>query len=357
MARGKKKKGARERRHKGTGAFFKSETRGVYIGRVIVGRTPEGKPVYVERSDPTEAGLAAKLARLEPPKPEIAMRDWLVRWLDEMDVRGRTEKIRRGAVANYLAPSLGHLKVREVTAQQINRAATSWGEKVAPVTVRLYLAVLHTAFKAAQNAGLRPDNPAGAVKKPHVPKKKIEPFTREEVKSIVAEAAKQPNTRIVGALAMLGCRVGEALALDVPAFDTAAGTISITETQDDEKSRGPTKSANGVRTIDVPPGLVPILVAAIGGRSDGPIFTSPSGGRSQYQSTRDAWHRVLKSLRLKVRNLHQLRHTVATLLLAAGWQVGDVSAYLGDSPETIMRTYCHPTGAKMGAAFHAVLHG
>ncbi|VTR96066.1 integrase family protein : Integrase OS=Knoellia subterranea KCTC 19937 GN=N803_03610 PE=4 SV=1: Phage_integrase [Gemmata massiliana] len=356
MARGKKK-AARQRRHKGTGSFFLSESRGVYIGRVIVGRTPAGKPIYVERSDPTEAGLAAKLARLEPPKADATMRDWLARWLDEMGVRGRTEKIRRGAVSNYLAPSLGHLKVREVTVQQINRAATAWAEKVAPATVRLYLSVLHTAMKAAQDAGLRTDNPAGAVKKPVAPKKKIYPFTRDEVKLIVAEAAKLPRTRIVGALILLGCRMGEALALDVPAFDPITGELSITETQDHDKTRGPTKSANGVRTIDVPPDLLPILTAAIGERTSGSIFTSPEGGRSQHDSTRNAWVRVLKQVGLKYRNPHQARHTVATLLLAAGWGVGDVAAYLGDSPETIMRTYCHPTGAKMGAAFHAVLHG
>ena len=352
------KKKTRQRRNKGTGAFFWSDARKVYIARVQVGRNEKNKPIYTERSDPTEAGLASKIANLKPPEPDTTVREWLTRWLEEMEVRKGTEKIRRRAVNLYFVPTLGHLKVRELTAQQINRASATWAESLAPVTVRMHLAVLHTAMKAAQAAGLRPDNPSASAKRPAVPKKKINPFTRDELNRIIAESFKLSTERPIGLLAALGCRIGEALALDVTSFNPATGYVTITETQDHDRERGPTKSANGVRTVDAPSDVVPLIMAAIGDRTEGPLFkTNRTHQRTTHDNVREAWIRLLKRLGIPFRNLHQLRHTVATLYLAKGYNLGDVAAHLGDSPDTIMRTYCHPTGIKMGAAMHAVLHG
>lgn len=49
------------------------------------------------------------------------------------------------------------------------------------------------------------------------------------------------------------------------------------------------------------------------------------------------------------RNPHQLRHSWASHALAAGYGIGDVARYLGDSPATVARVYAHPTGADPSA--------
>lgn len=347
----------RQRRPKNTGTFFFSEARGVYVGRAIVGRKPDGSPHYAERSDATEAGLVAKLALVTPAGPETTVREWMTRWLADMDVRARTRAIRETAVEHYVNPTLGHIRLRDLTAQQIGKALPQWAATLNPTTVRMYLSALHTSMKAAQNAGVRQSNPVAGVKKPAILKKKIDPFTAAQLDRIIAEATKWHGARIAAFIAATGCRAGEALALDVASYDHATGFVTIAETQDEGRERGPTKTANGTRAFWLPPAALPAVLAAIGKRTSGPLFATITGRRSNHFNARNGWISLLTRLGLPYRNLHQLRHTIATLLLASGMPVGDVAAYLGDSPEAIMRTYCHPTGANVGDAVQRLLSG
>jgi integrase/recombinase XerC len=69
--------------------------------------------------------------------------------------------------------------------------------------------------------------------------------------------------------------------------------------------------------------------AAIGDRTEGPILTNRDGARL---SRRRAWElieRLATSAGIKSCTPHTLRHTAATLALAAGAQVQDVQALLG----------------------------
>lgn len=354
----KKLKKARQRRPKGQGTFFWSEARRVYVGRVEVGKKPDGSPRYVERSDPTEAGLVKKLADVKPLGPETTCAQWFDRWLADTDVRDRTKSIRRNAVTNYFDPTIGHLKLRDLTVGQINAASARWAAAVAsPNTVRLFLAVLHTALRAAQAAGLRPDNPAASARRPPPRKKVILPFTVAELARVIAEASARPSTRLWALVAATGCRGGEALALDVTDYDPLTGLVSIHQTANQKREQGPTKTATGVRTIEVPEDARPALVAAIGTRTEGPLFPAATGQRQMSSVAIKNWDRMLARLKLKARNPHQCRHTIATLMLAANYAIGDVAAYLGDTPESIMRTYCHATGANVGAGVQGLLSG
>jgi integrase len=86
------------------------------------------------------------------------------------------------------------------------------------------------------------------------------------------------------------------------------------------------------------------LRAAIGSRKTGPIFLTANGTRRYQYLVRAAWRPLLGRLGLPYRNPHQLRHSVATALIADGVPLGDVAAYLGDTVQTVVKTYLHPTG-------------
>jgi hypothetical protein len=45
------------------------------------------------------------------------------------------------------------------------------------------------------------------------------------------------------------------------------------------------------------------------------------------------------------------------MLLANGIGIADVAAYLGDRPETIAATYCHPTGVRPAVVISGLLRG
>mgnify|MGYP000724018317 CR=1 FL=1 len=156
-------------------------------------------------------------------------------------------------------------------------------------------------------------------------------------------------------------RVGEVVALDVPDFDPTAGTVSITKTLTKQAAKGttigPPKSSNSVRTIRVPAPALPALVAAVGGRTSGPLFATSSGKRFPAQNIDGGLRRLLRSLGLPVRGSHTLRHAVASHLVAAGVPLADVARFLGDSVEVIVRTYLHATSADVAGAMEGLFGG
>jgi integrase len=341
------------RRARGTGSVFYHQHRKVWVGRAVV----NGK--LVERSDPSQAEMLRKLATARPPDPhKTTVGEWLARWLSEQSVRPGTLRIRTHACRAYLAPSLGKLRLAALTPHLVERAVASWEATLPSANSRrLNLAVLSTACEAAVKTGLLAKNPVKAATKPKGAKAKIDPFTAAELASIVAEATARPTCRVFALLATTGCRFGEALALDAGEFDPAAGTVSISTTLAPDRSRGPTKSANGVRTLRVPDAALPACRAAHGGRRKGPLFRNAGGRRAAHDNQRWVWQWMLKRLGIRYRNVHQLRHSVASHALAAGYGPADVAKHLGDSPETIIRTYCHATGQDVSAGMDRLLAG
>jgi integrase len=111
-----------------------------------------------------------------------------------------------------------------------------------------------------------------------------------------------------------------------------------------------------VRTIRAPVAVVPAIVAAIGARTAGPLFVTKDGRRRGKERARDAWVAVLRRVGLPFRNLHQTRHSVASHLIAAGVPLGDVAAFLGDTVETVVKTYLHKTGADPTDALDKMLN-
>lgn len=98
----------------------------------------------------------------------------------------------------------------------------------------------------------------------------------------------------------------------------------------------------------------PVVDAAVGGRTSGPLFATASGKRYPAQNIDGGLRRLLKSLGLPVRGSHILRHSVASHLVAAGVPLADVARFLGDSVEVIVRTYLHAVGTDPAAAIESM---
>ena len=63
-------------------------------------------------------------------------------------------------------------------------------------------------------------------------------------------------------------------------------------------------------------------------------------------------------LGLRRRNPHQARHSVASLAIAAGVPLANVARDLGDTVDTIVSTYLHPTpGGDVCGAVEGLLGG
>ncbi len=275
MAKDKKRKG---RRARGTGAIFFSKARQVWIGRRTVGKNAKGKPVKIEVWASTQAEVVKKLAAAGPPGPDTTISQWADRWMTSIDVRPATVNNYEKSIRLYIKPTLGPLKMKDLTIGRVESFGVGMVKGgLQATTARLVLTHLRTMLTTAVRDGLIPSNPCTLARKPRGEAKKIEPYPMSDLVRIIAHAHTYSAGGILALLAACGCRVGEAMGLDVTDFDPATGLLSITKTWSHAHGLGPPKSRHSIRTIRVPSCVVPILIAAIGERTTGPLFATGSG--------------------------------------------------------------------------------
>ena len=346
------------RRARGSGSIFFNEAVGRWVGRKVVGHTATGKPIVREVRGMTQAAVVRKLEGIGPAGPGITFAAWAERWL-----KGLGSRRRPGTVANHeeamrlhLIPAIGHIRLDALKPSRIETLAADLQEKgLHTNTVNRILNTARAALQAAVRDEAIERNPVSLADRPAEVKRTLQPFTPAELAAIIGEASKLSAGPTIALLAATGCRLGEAAAMDVGDWNEAKGTVSITKTYSRRFGLGPPKSRYSTRTITVPMAARPLLILAAGTRVNSPLFVTEAGKRVIGSLVRRAFRRILSRLELPQRNIHQLRHSVATVLISRGVPLGDVARYLGDSPATVVKTYLHPSGVDAGAAMDGIL--
>ncbi|HJZ57267.1 MAG TPA: tyrosine-type recombinase/integrase [Gemmataceae bacterium] len=347
----------RKRRARGSGSLFFHEKRGRWVGRIAVGRDPAGKAIVREFWGQTQRAVVEKMRRAAPPGPDINVAAWSARWLDSLTVRASTKRAYRLSIERHVLPMIGHRRLTEVTSADIEMMAAAMVRQMEVGSVHRILAAARGMFSAAVRAGLLVRNPVQVARRPRRVPKKVTPFTPEQLTDIMGAVVGYSAGPVLACMAATGCRVGEAIGLDLADYDRAARTLRITKTFSPPAGQGPPKSPHSIRTIRVPDVLVPMLEAAAGERNSGPLFTTATGNRQAGQTVDKNWRLVLQKLGLSHRRSHIMRHSVCTALIARGVPVGDVAKYLGDSVATICRVYLHPTGVDPVATLNELYGG
>jgi integrase len=154
-------------------------------------------------------------------------------------------------------------------------------------------------------------------------------------------AAMRPTDRAtLGIAVYAGLRLGELLALDVPAIDLENGWIQVHRSWDREgKQFVPTKSRKPrkVPIIDKLAALFADHFVLLDHPSDGLLF--PSANNSEWPTDsgilRRRTHARWKKAGLKPLGFHEGRHTYASIGIAAGLNPKTLSTYLGHATITI----------------------
>lgn len=151
-------------------------------------------------------------------------------------------------------------------------------------------------------------------------------------------------------VAKTGLRFAEALALTPDDFDFANNTLTVNETWDYKSTTGgfkTTKTESSVRTISIDWQIVGQFRPLLEGLpNDEPIFVEKNENghyKRVFNSTvNNKLAAYCKQLAIPVISLHSLRHTHASVLLAAGVSIHSISARLGHSNVTVTQeTYAH----------------
>lgn len=252
-----------------------------------------------------------------------------------------------------LVPLLGKVPLGSVDRLALQAAQRALGQKYARATVELTMSYAGSIMRAAYAAGrigrdptrglrapkARADEPDGKVGPEQVP-------TRSEALAILEGSPAQYRAAI--ALGLAGLRIGEVLGMsaDRLALDKRTVTIDRQLQRVGGQMVLTTPKAEKGRTI-----VVPMLVAVElrrhlrdhqgGGLLFRGVRGTPMMRRDQFYDS--AWRPALRGAGLAGDRFvfHSLRHFCASSLLAEGAPLTAVAGHLGDTVDTVSRTYVH----------------
>ncbi|UCG12017.1 MAG: site-specific integrase, partial [Deltaproteobacteria bacterium] len=175
--------------------------------------------------------------------------------------------------------------------------------------------------------------------------KEIDPLTPEEVSTLLEKASERLSDTLYTLFLVAvrtGMRIGEILALEWSDIDFEGRIAEITKSWDyTRRTLGPPKNGKS-RKVDLTPLVVDTLrklrAASKVVSLDGPIFTDATGKRPNYWTLYNA----ISEIAPRAVRTHDLRHTYATLRVAKGDNIVDVSNQLGHhDPGFTLRAYTH----------------
>lgn len=289
----------------------------------------------------------------------------------------------RSVIDCYLKPNLGHLPVAKLTTEDIDdfyahllRAGGRNDRPLAPGTVARVHGVLHRALAQAIRWDWIWLNPAANASRPRVPPAEIRPPSPDQVARLL-DAVRQKDPALFCFLrlaASTGARRGQLLALrwtDID-WDRAAVAFSRSLVQGpDGPELRPTKSHRTHRadldrvTLDVLIGHRDRVDARASQdrvelSEDAFIFSTQPDGRRPWQPNWVTKRFIARRRAAGVERfrLHDLRHFMATQMLAAGIPIATVAQRLNHArASTTLNVYAHavPGGDREAAELLADL--
>lgn len=248
--------------------------------------------------------------------------------------------------AKTWTPLLGRIPANQVTPDAISEAVQVLARTYSHKSLRNQLGLLAGVCARAVDKGHLPSNPTRRVRVPRAKEQDrtdMRILTPDEFAGVL-ERVKEHYRPFVRFLAGTGARWGEAVALQVQ--DVALPNVRIRRalkwsTDKQHRIVGPTKTRKGNRTVALPSEVQADLRTLTAGKpGDALVFTAPRGGPIVHKTFwQDVWVPAVEHLEPRPR-IHDLRHSHAAWLLAAGVPIHVVQARLGhESIKTTVDTY------------------
>lgn len=294
---------------------------------------------------------------------ELTLGQWLRYWMEQVVQPSRCDSTVHGytmIVRNHLAPALGHIRLRDLTAAQIQgylNQKTAQG--LCANTVRKHQGVLHNALEQARKQDLVDRNPADQA----VPPASIQPEhhyydseTMNRLFCILEGTSMEPVVKLAG---YLGLRRSEICALKWSNVDRENRIITVVEARTAVNGRSVDKGTKnsssarrlGYRGLAEMEELMDRLwekrrrdMARLGAAyHDGGFVICRADGRpyqADYLSNR--LQRVLRGKELPYVTLHGLRHSFTSIAHSRNVPLFSISKALGHSnTNTTTRVYMH----------------
>lgn len=335
---------------------------------------PEAEPMYL----PREALNAAAAPQTFPTFEEFSTQwrnekqvEWRLSYRDAIDsiftahllpAFGATpiDQIDRAKVLSFRS-TLAQKKIGECVERDLPGRTTS------PATVNRVMGILRMFLDEAA-VRHRIQNPCTSIKRLKLQRKDIEPFSLDEVKAIIARGRADYQPYFTFRF-FTGVRSGEAHGLRWKHVDFERRQILIRETFQNGRVEY-TKTDGSQRSVHMSPVVHDALMAMrptvdegdTSSIAEGYVFRTRNGLPIDNNNFNDrVWKPLLRNLGLKYRRPYEMRHTCATLWLAAGESPEWIARQLGHTTtEMLFRTYSRYVPNLMrrdGCAFDTLVSG
>lgn len=340
------------RRSYGSGSVYRTAD-GRWRGAAVTVDPATGKRIRRTVSGSTAADTRRKLDALRAVgSPTTTMRtaDWLAAWLPTTRLRVVPSTYRGyEAVVRSITDRIGDVPLGRLTPSDVERmtsAIVAAGRTAR--TAGMARKVLRLALRQAIRDGLLTRNVAAEARPP-----RLEPFaartlTASEARRLIDTTTDDELGPLWAVLLATGLRQGEALGLTWADVDDVARTLTVRRSLvrgwDGKPKLGSPKSDRSRRTIALPAAardafdrqrarqtVVRDAAGSAWQDRDGLVFTDAVGRPLIGRYVTPALRGALARADLPPIRCHDLRHTNATLQLAAGVPLATISRTLGHS--------------------------
>jgi integrase len=354
------------RRGRGEGGLYWDEKRQRFIAEVTVGYTPAGKRVVRRGSGKTKTEARNKLKQvlrdhedglsIAPQTFTVAdaVKDWLAYGLS-----GRSASTRANyatLAGTHILPSLGARKLRDLSANDVDRWLEEKAKTLSTRTLRLLHSMLNRAViramardKVRRNVVMLCGIPTGQDGRPS------KSLTLVQAKALLSAAENSRLRAYIVVSLLTGARTEELRALtwdhvDLDGQDHADPPIPPSiEVWHSTRDDGDTKTRKSRRTLALPARCVRALrsqrkqqdedraEAGTEWQTTGLVFISKVGTPLDAHNVRRAFRQVAKAAGLDAEQWtpRELRHSFVSLLSDSGVRIEDIADLCGHAGTTV----------------------
>jgi integrase len=338
------------RRSYGSGSVYRTAD-GRWRGATVVTDPTTGRRSRRTVSGPTAAATRDKLDRLRAiavPTTTMRVADWLEAWLPTTRLRIAPATFHSYAAgARSISIYIGDVPLSNLTPTDVERmTAAMVAAGNAPSTAGNNRKILRVALRQAIRDGLVVRNAAAEARPPRTTPFQSRTLTAAEARRLITSTLEDDLGPLWAVLVSTGLRQGEALGLSWR--DVGDGTLTVRQALargwDGRATLGAPKSERSRRTIALPAvardalerrRTVQAADRATAGTAwqdrDDLVFTDVIGRPLANRLVTPQLHVALARAGLPAIRCHDLRHTAATLQLAAGVPLSTISRTLGHS--------------------------
>lgn len=345
------------RKMNGEGSVYQRASDGRWVGAVTLGYEERGKRIRKTVSATTKTAVLTRLRTVQRqvadglpvPDDRVTVAELLDRWQNDV----LRHQVAESAYLNYTAigdhhirPTLGSKRLTKLTPADVDSLLSrKLDDGYSLSTVRRIRAVLAQALAQGERWGLVVRNVAAVTRGPRDRRREGRSLTPEQAQTLLASLSGDRHEALFVTMLALGLRRGEALGLRWVDVDLEKGILTVRHALKRESTGlvlGEVKTATSRRAVNLPAPLMTTLaahrkrqieerLAASVWEDSNFVFTTQTGRPLDPRNIYRSFTNITERAGIGRWHPHELRHSAASIMLAAGVPIEVVSNILGHS--------------------------